>query len=148
MYGERSLPPALEHFCEGKLPTIAEKENKQIMCALFVPSIQGMKLWEVEDLARQPESKWQELFSRLSPTSVVASLKAASLAIPREVAATVLELADEGGEELEDTDVEAFKKDIESLQVGGLRVRDREPASRRPPCGDAVHSGPGSAQPG
>ena len=48
----------------------------------------------------------------------------------------------------EDPDVKAFKKDIEFLQVGGLRVRDREPASRRPPCGDAVHSGPGSAQSG
>lgn len=148
MYGERSLPPALEHFCEGKLPSFAQSEGRGILSALFVPSLQAMKLREVEDLARQPESKWRELFLRLSPTSVVASVKAASLTIPREVAATVLELADEGGEELEDTDVEAFKKDIESLQVGGLRVRDREPASRRPPCGDAVHSGPGSAQPG
>ena len=131
-YGARSLPPALEQFCEGKLPSIAETENKRILCALFVPSLQAMKLGEVEDLAREPESKWRELFLRRSPAGVVSSIKDTSLCLPREVATTVLELAQEAGEELADTDVDAFKRDIASLQVGEQRVHDREPASQRP----------------
>ena len=118
MYGERSLPPALEHFCEGKLPTIAEKENKQIMCALFVPSIQCMKLWEVEDLARQPESSWRRMFLRQSPAAAVSNLKGTGVTLPREVAATIRELTEVAREHLVDMDVDAFLKDISSLQVG------------------------------
>ena len=38
-YGPRSLPPALEQFCEGSLPSIAQRENKRILSALFVPSL-------------------------------------------------------------------------------------------------------------
>ena len=133
-YGARSLPPALERFCEGNLSSIGEEENKPILSALFVPFLQSMKLGEVEDLARQSESKWREFFLRQSLAAVVSSLKATSMSLPREVAATVVELAQEEGEELADTDVDAFKRDIASLQVGQQRVRDREPASHHPPC--------------
>ena len=92
-----------------------------------------MKLGDVEDLARQPETKWRELFLRQSPTAVVSSLKTTGVSLPREVVATVLELTREAGEELADMDVDAFKRDIASLQVGGERFRDREPVSPRLP---------------
>ena len=133
-YGDRSLPPALEQFCEGNMPSIAETAKKPIMSALFVPSLQAMKLGEVEDLARQPQKKLRELFLRRSPAAVVSNMKSTSVSLSREVVATVLELTREAGEELADVDTDVFKRDIASLQVGGQRLRDREAVSRRPPC--------------
>ena len=125
-YGTRSLPPALQLFCEGKLPSSADAQHRQIMSALFVPYIQAMKLREVEDLARQPESTWYELFLGLTPAAAVSNIKAAGIPLPREVAAAVIDRMKEGGEELAEADEEAFKRDVLSLQVGAERVRDRE----------------------
>ena len=131
-YGMRSLPPALELFCESEVQSLGESADKRIMSALFVPSLQAMKLREVEDLARQPESRWRDVFSQSSLQNVVASIKGTSVLLPRAVAASVLELTQHSQEELGDMDVEAFKRDIASLQVGygrgggaGARVQER-----------------------
>ena len=125
----RTLPPALEQFCEGKLPSIADEQDRWIMSALFVPSLQAMKVREVEDLARQPESKWREVFLGMSPAAAVSSIKATGILLPREVVAAVLDLLQASTKELADADEEVFKKDIASLQVGG-RDRDRKVATR------------------
>ena len=138
-YGLRSLPPALEQFCEGELTSIGEMENKKIMAALFVPSLQAMKLWEVEDLARQQESKWREVFTQRSLASVVAGMKTTAVLLPTEVAAAVLDLTQNSPSELGDMDVEAFREDIASMQVGEQRVRDRVPATIRHSVCDGVH---------
>jgi hypothetical protein len=130
----RRLPPELEEFCEGKLQSLGETENRRISAALFVHSLQAKKVPEVEKLARHSERQLRELLTQTPLASVVAGIKGSGVLLPHSVAASVLELTQESQAELGDMDVDAFKRDIVSLQVGLTRVRDREPANRRLPC--------------
>ena len=105
---------------------MVQREQRGITSALFVPYLQSLTLREVEDLARQPEDRWLQLFRRLTPVAAVSSIKAGGVPLPREVAAAVVALVEDNNKELEDADEEEFKKIILSLQVGGNCVRDCE----------------------